>query len=156
MVQACLEAGSSIFKIWGVSAPQALLGSFRGVRSNLFLASLVHLHCSGAKHFAENSLKSALRGIWALQRVCVVRGSKLKILSTKGKENDKKQNLPIDYIILKCYDATKMRNNTKAMRLNTRAKLSWYRCAWRPVFQFSKFRLCRRPTHCWEVSRCAG
>ena len=28
-----------------------------------------------------------------------------------------------------------MRNNTKAMRMNTRAKLSWYRCAWRPVFQ---------------------
>ena len=31
-----------------------------------------------------------------------------------------------------------MRNDTKAMRLNTRAKLSWYRRAWRPVFSIFK------------------
>ena len=43
-----------------------------------------------------------------------------------------------------------MRNNTKALRLNTRAKLSWYRCAWRPVFQFSKFGVCDGSEHCWE------
>ena len=49
-----------------------------------------------------------------------------------------------------------MRNNTKAMRLNTRAKLSWYRCAWRPVFQFSNFEVCRRPKHCWEGFEVCG
>ena len=86
----------------------------------------------------------------------MVRGSKLKILSTKCKGNGKKFNLRIDYIILKCYDATKMRNNTKALRLNTRAKLSWYRRAWRPVLQFSKFGVCPRPKHCWEAFAVCG
>ena len=43
-----------------------------------------------------------------------------------------------------------MMHNTKTMRLNTRAQLSWYRCAWWPVSQFSKFGVCDGSEHCWE------
>ena len=49
-----------------------------------------------------------------------------------------------------------MRNNTKALRLNTRAKLSWYKRAWRRVLQFSKFGVCQRPKHCWEAFAVCG
>ena len=43
-----------------------------------------------------------------------------------------------------------MMHNTKTMRLKTKAKLSWYRCAWKPVFRFSKFGMCDGSKHCWE------
>ena len=85
----CLEADFLIFKIWGVAGSQALLGRSRGVRSNLVLASLLHLHWSGAKHSPENSFKSALRGIWALQRVCMVRGRNLKIYQARARKTPK-------------------------------------------------------------------
>ena len=77
------------FKIRGVSTAQTLLGRFRGVRGNLVLASLLHLHWSGAKHSPENSFKSALRGNWVFQRVCMVRGINWRFYQRKARKMTK-------------------------------------------------------------------
>ena len=101
----CLEAGFSIFKIWCVWRVKALLGRFRGVRSGPFHASLLHLHWSGAKHSPENSLKSALRGIWALQRVCMVRGRNLKIYQARARKTPKSRT----YALIILYQSVTIR-----------------------------------------------